>query len=91
MADGCATNIASSNQLTEYLGFLSSSICCVVHATDGSVKQMTNSKTMNFPDLSEFIPTLKAILCHFQLSGKSTALLNVALEMMDMKTIHMMT
>ena len=76
MADGCATNIASSNQLTEYLGFLSSSICCVVHATDGSVKQMTNSKTMNFPDLSEFIPTLKAILCHFQLSGKNTALLN---------------
>ena len=76
MADGCATNIALSNQLTEYLGFLSSSICCVVHATDGSVKQMTNSKTMNFPDLSEFIPTLKAILCHFQLSGKNTALLN---------------
>ena len=76
MADGCATNIALSNQLTEYLGFLSSSICCVVHTTDGSVKQMTNSKTMNFPDLSEFIPTLKAILCHFQLSGKNTALLN---------------
>ena len=46
---------------------------------------------MNFPDLSEFIPTLKAILRHFQLSGKSTALLNEALEMMDMKTIHMMT
>ena len=46
---------------------------------------------MNFPDLPEFIPTLKAILCHFQLSGKSTALLNKVLEMMDMKTIHMMT
>ena len=46
---------------------------------------------MNFPDLSEFIPFLKAILRHFQLSGKSIALLNKALEMMDMKTIHMMT
>ena len=94
MTDGCATNIAASNQLTEYLGFLSPSIRCVVHAADGSVKRMTNSKTMNFPDLSElseFIPNLKAILCHFQLSGKSIALLNNALEMMDMKTIHMMT
>ena len=52
---------------------------------------MANSKTMNFPDLSDFIPTLKAILHHFQVSGKSTALLNEALEMMDMRTIHMMT
>ena len=91
MADGCATNIAASIQLTEYLGFLSPSIRCVVHAADGSVKRMTNSKTMNFLDLSEFIPTLKVILRHFQLSGKSTALLKEALEMMDMKTIHMMT
>ena len=80
-----------SNQLTEYLGFLPPSIRCVVHAVDGSVKRMSNSKTNNFPDLSKFIPTLKAILYHFQLSGKSTALLNVALEMVDMKTIHMMT
>ena len=91
MADGCATKIAASNQLIEYLGFLSPSILCAVHAADGSVKQMTNSKTMNFPDLLEFIPTLKAILYHLQLSGKSTALLNEALEMMDMETIHMMT
>ena len=49
MADGCATNTAASNQLIEYLGFLSPSILCVVHAADGSVKRMTNSKTMNFP------------------------------------------
>ena len=40
MTDGCATNIAASNQLTEYLGFLSPSIRCVVHAADGSVKRM---------------------------------------------------
>ena len=49
MADGCATNTAASNQLIEYLGFLSPSIRCVVHAADGPVKRMTNSKTMNFP------------------------------------------
>ena len=91
MADGCATNIAASIQLTEYLGFLSPSVHCVVHAADGPVKRITNSKTMNFPDLSEFIPTLKAIMHHFQLSGKRIALSNEALEMMDMKTIHMMT
>ena len=66
MVGGCATNIAASNQLTEYLDFLSPSIRCVAHAADGSAKRMTNSKTMNFPDLSEFIPTLKVILRHFQ-------------------------
>ena len=59
MVDGCATNIAASNQLTEYLGFLSPSIRCVVYAADGSVKRMSNSKTMNFPDLSAFFPTQK--------------------------------
>ena len=90
MADGCTTHTAASNQLTRYLGFLSPSMRCVIHAADGSVKRMLNSRIMNFPDLSEFIPTLKAILRHFQLSGKSTALLDEALEM-NMKTIHMMT
>ena len=39
MVDGCATNIAASNQLTEYLGFLSPSIRCVVYAADGSVNE----------------------------------------------------
>ena len=91
LADGCPTNTAASNLLTEYFGLLSRSIRCVVHAADGPVKRMTNSKTINFPDLSEFIPTLKAILRHFQLSGKSTALLNEVLEMKDIKTNHMMT
>ena len=43
---------------------------------------MTNSKTMNFPNLSEFIPTLNTILHHFQLNGKSTALLNKALDIL---------
>ena len=87
MAEGCATNIAANNQLTEYLGFLSPSIRCIVHAADRSVTRMTNSKLMNFSDLSEFTPALKVILKYFQLSGKGIAHLNGALEMMDMIVI----
>ena len=54
---------------------------------------LTNVKFKNneFPRSISVCSNPKAILCHFKLSGKSTALLNETLEMMDTKTIHMMT
>ena len=52
---------------------------------------MANSKTRNVPELTEFLPYLRTILKHFQLSGKNSALRNETLEIMEMKTIHMMT
>ena len=91
MADGCSTNVAAANKLSECFGFVTPNIRCTVHAADGSMKRLTNSKTMNVPEFSEFLPPFKTILRHFQLSGKSTSLLNNALEVLDLKTIHMMT
>ena len=91
MADGCSSNVAANNKITELLGILSPSLRCVVHAADGSMKRMVNSKTMNVQDITDFVPTLRVVLRHFQLSGKSTALLNEALDVLDMKSIHMMT
>ena len=42
-------------------------------------------------EVKTFVEHLRPILRHFQLSGKSTCLLNAALETMDMKPVHMMT
>ena len=84
--DGCSTN-----NLSEDLGILSPSIRCVAHAADGSIKRMVNSKTMNVPDIREFLPYFCTILRHFQLSGKCLVLLNEALEILELKTVHMMT
>ena len=57
---------------------------------DGSIKRMVNSKTVNVPDitiLAQFLHHLR----HFQLRGTSLALLNEALEILELKTIHIMT
>ena len=62
-----------------------------MHARDEAIKRMTNSKTMNVSEVSEYITCLKSVLRHFQLSGKSTALLNESLEMLDLNHLHMMT
>lgn len=91
MADGCATNNAANNKISDLLGILSPSLRCVVHAADGSIKRMTNSKTMNLQAVSDFLPALRSVLRHFQLSGKSTALLNEALDVLEMKSVHMMS
>ena len=45
--DGCSTNNCASRNLSERYGILSPSIRCVVHAADGTIKRMVNSKTMN--------------------------------------------
>ena len=39
----------------------------------------------------EFLPPVRSILRHFQLNGRSTTLLNDALESLDMETVHMMS
>ena len=46
---------------------------------------------MNVPEVSEYLPALRSILRHFQLSGRSTAMLNDVLEGLDMKTVHMIS
>ena len=70
---------------------ISPSLHCAVHAADGSIERLANSKAMNAPEVSEFLPALRSILRHFQLSGRSIVMLNYALEGLDMKTVHMMS
>ena len=74
MAHGCSTNVFTGNKISECFGLTSCSIGCVAKAADGSLKRLTNSKTMNVSEISEFVPPF----CHFQQSGKSICLLHEA-------------
>ena len=88
MGYGFSVNVAAGTKSNDYLGpltALNKFTDCVV---DGSIKRLTNSKTRN---LSDFLPKLCSILRHFQLSGKSTHLLNEALELLEMKSILTMS
>ena len=89
MADGCSTNLSTSHKLTTLFGLLFPDLRCVVHASDRSIKRLTNSKTMNVPEVSEFLPALQSILGNFHLGGRSTAIPNDALEGLNMKKVHM--
>ena len=75
------------------MGLLRPILYCNVHVANESTKRLTNSRTMNVPEVSEFLPAsaLQSILMDFKLRGKSTAMLNDALEGLDMKTVHMMS
>ena len=91
MGDGCSINIAAGTKLNYYLGLLTPSVRCTVYAADGSIKCLTNSKARNLQVISNFLPNLCSILSHFQLSRKSTHLLNESFELTsEMKPIHPM-
>ena len=63
-----------------WFGLVAPSIRYVAHAADGSLKRLTNSKTMNVSEISEFVLPFHTILHHFQQSEKSTCLLMKHLE-----------
>ena len=65
MAGGCSKKLSAGNKLTTLLLLLSASLYCDVHAADGSIKRLANSKTMNVPEVSEFLPAFRSILRHF--------------------------
>ena len=87
MADGCSTNFSADKKISECFGLVSPSIRCVAHAADGSMKRLTNSKTVNVSKISAFVSPFCTIPCQFQQSGKRTCLLNEALGMLDMTFI----
>ena len=93
MADKLSQNLSAINKLTTLLELLCPSLHCTVHAADESIKRLTNSRIINVPEVSEFLPAsaLQSILMDFKFRGKSTAMLNDALEGLDMKTVHMMS
>ena len=80
MADGCSTNAYAGNKISECFRLIFPSIRCVAPAADGPLKRLTNSKTMNVSEISEFVPPFRTILRHFQQSG-----------MLDMKTVHILS
>ena len=61
------------------------------YAASGSINRMASSKTMCVEEVVTFTSGIHPFLQHFQLSGKSTSLLNDALEMMKIKEVKMMT
>ena len=52
---------------------------------------MSKSKTMSVPEVIKFLLYSHTILNHFQTSEKSLAISNETFEMMNMKTIYIMT
>ena len=88
---GCSSNSCATNKLTEGLGLMSPSLRCVVNATDGSNKIITNSKIKNVQLISDFLVCMRTILQHYWLSEKIAHLLSEVLEIIELKPIHMMT
>ena len=91
MADGCYTNNSASTALTNMFGFMSPSARCSSHAADGSVKRMSKSQTYSVEEVKVFVEHYRPILRHYQMSSRSTCILNNALQAMDMKQVHLMT
>ena len=91
VGDGCSTNSCAMKNLVDYIGLVTPSARCTSHAADGSMKRMTNSVRYCVEEVKEFVQNFRVILRHFKLSGKSTSLLNNALDLLEMKEVHMMT
>ena len=91
VADGCGVNKKAGEVLAEQISILCPTTRCSSHAATGSIRRLTTSKTTSVDEVVTFALGLKPILKHFKLSGKSSALLNAALEMMEMRPIKAMT
>ena len=91
VGDGFGVNKSTDDSLATNYGLLSPTTGCSEHTAIGSIKRMASSKTMCAEEVVIFASGIHPILRHFQLSGKSTSLLNDLLEMMNMKEVKMMT
>ena len=90
VADGCGVNHKAIEVLTNEIGWLTPARCSG-HAASGSIKIIASSETFCPPEVVTFAAGLRLILKHFKLSGgKSTALLNDALLVMEMKPLKAM-
>ena len=65
MADGCATNVCASRNISEQLGLLSPSIKCTSHTADRTVKRISTSKARNVPQITGFLPAFCIVMRHF--------------------------
>ena len=91
IGDECSVNKKAGKILTSDIGLLLPTTRCSAYAASDTIHQITTSKTMSIPEVVTFTSGIKPILKHFQLSGKSSALLQQCLEIMDMKPFKLMT
>ena len=91
VGDGCAVNPAATEILSKVFGLLSPGTICSGHSAVGSIRRMTTSKTMQVEELVTFVEGIHPVLHHFQLSGKTSSILNNALEIMEMKLLKAVT
>ena len=90
VGDGCSVNTKAGEILTTQIGLVSPTTRCSAHAASGSIRRLTTSKTMSVPEVVTFANGLKPILKHFKLSGKSSALLQESLDILEMKSFKLM-
>ena len=68
----------------KHFGLLSPSIRYVSNSADKAIKKMVNSRSMNVPAVSKFLPHFQTIVS-FPQKGKRLHLLNEALHVLEMK------
>ena len=68
----------------KHFGLLSPSVRYVSNSADKAIKKMVNSRSMNVPAVSKFLPQFQTIVS-FLKKGKRLHLLNEALHVLEMK------
>ena len=72
MTDGWRTNVSAGNKISECFVLVFPRTRRVAQAADGSLKRLTNSKTMNVSEIPEFLPLILTIFPNFKKVQKST-------------------
>ena len=91
VGDGCSVNPKAVEYLSKVFGLISPGTICSGHSAVGSIRRMSTSKTMQVEAVVKFAEGIRPVLRHFQLSGKSSSLLNDALLIMEMKQLKTIT
>lgn len=88
---GCSVKKLAGENLEDQVGLICPTTRCTSHTVTELILRLNTSKTMCIDKMVTFALRLKPILKHFKLSGKNTALLYEALEVLEAKQIKLMT
>ena len=83
--DGVASNQKAARLLAKCYGIQTLSFWCATHSTDLVLKRMATSKTMCVPEVVTTYESLRPVVKHFELSTKSKAILDEAIEILDLR------
>ena len=84
IGDGVAVNNKAARVLRELNSFMSPDFRCAAHTASGSIKRLTNSKTMNVSEVTTCYETLRTVIKHFESSVKNKELLYDAMAILKM-------